>query len=65
MHSTESAELLLVDVRVIFLRDLRLVTYSFIYLPNDKETHLLLKLRLKGILSKNVKTEPPVAEEKC
>lgn len=49
----------------VLLRDLQLVTNSFIYLPSDKETHLLVKLGLKGILSKNVEAEPLVAEENC
>lgn len=65
VYSKQRDELLLADVNVIFLRDLQLKTNSFIYLPNNKETHLLLKFRLKGILGKDVETEPPVAEENC
>lgn len=65
VYSKQRAQLLLVDVNVIFLRDLQLMTNSFIYLPNDREIHLLLKFRLKGILGKDVEAEPPVAEENC
>lgn len=65
VYSKQRAQLLLVNFNLIFLRDLQLITNSFIYLPNDKETHLLLKFRLKGILSKDVEAEPPVAEQNC
>lgn len=65
VYSKQRAQLPLVDVNVILLRDAQLVTNSFIYLPNDKETHLLLEFRLKGILSKDVEAEPAVAEEHC
>lgn len=41
------------------------MTNPFIYLPNDREIHLLLKFRLKGILGEDVEAEPLVAEENC
>lgn len=65
VYSKQHSQLLLADINLIFLRDLQLITNTFIYLPNDKETHLLLKFRLKGILGKDVEAEPPVAEENC